>query len=180
MPGEREKDGNLAPGAWYYPDVRGAYEGGLLNGTDAGKFSPDAPVSRAMAVQALYNLALAEGSVEAGEGGPEWYSAALSWARNSGVAEGMAADGFIPDRALSRQELAELLFRYETLARGNAAAPAPLSGFTDAGEAYAFAETALGWAAGTGLLQGTGGGRLSPTDPLTRAQLAAVLRRFGT
>ena len=167
---------DVPPGAWYYPALRQAWEGGLMRGTGGGTFSPEEAVSRAMAIQVLYNLAKAEPPEHSGG---EWYSAALAWAAENGLSTGMSARGLL--RPITRQEFAALLYRYETLARGREPAPAASleERFSDAGEVYAFAEQALAWAVEAGLLQGTADGILAPAAPLTRAETAEILLRYS-
>ena len=74
-----------------------------------------------------------------------------------------------------------LLYRFETLVRGREleAAAIPEGRFSDAGEVHAFAEQAVAWAVGEGLLRGAEDGTLAPSASLTRAELAALLRRCG-
>lgn len=167
---------DVPPGTWYYPALRRAWENGLMRGTGDRTFSPEEAVSRAMALQVLYNLAEAKAPEHSGG---EWYAAALAWAEETGLGAGMDARGVL--RPITRQEFAALLYRYETLARGREPAPAAsLEGrFSDAGDTYAFAEQALAWAVEAGLLQGTTEGALAPAAPLTRAETAAILLRYS-
>ncbi len=53
-----------------------------------------------------------------------------------------------------------------------------MSAFYDAGEVHDWADAAMRWAVGVGLIEGVGGGRVSPQGPATRAQVAALLQRF--
>ena len=55
---------------------------------------------------------------------------------------------------------------------------AELGRFADADAVSAWAEEALCWAVGSGLISGTDDARLLPGDGATRAQLAAVLLRL--
>lgn len=170
--------GDLTPGAWYYADVRWAYENSVLNGTGTGEFSPALAVSRATAIQALYNLDPPTSPPKTA--GAEWYAAALAWAFGNGVAEGM--DAAFVTQSITRQEFAVLLHRYETLVRKqNASGHASLNEtFPDAGEANAFAGEALSWAVDRDILRGTESGALAPAASLTRAELAALLHRYNT
>ena len=47
---------DLTPGAWYYGSIRAIYEAGLMEGTSATAFSPEAPVTYGAARQALLRL----------------------------------------------------------------------------------------------------------------------------
>ena len=89
-----------------------------------------------------------------------------------------AAASSAPDRTLTRQEFALLLFRFASLRGLETGARAALGKFEDADSIPASAEDALSWCVGTGVLQG-GAGRLAPLETLSRAQLAVMLRRYA-
>lgn len=150
---------DLVPGVWYYGDIRYVYEAGAMSGTSGTTFSPEMPVTYTMAEQDLYRLSDGEGA-----GRP---------------ASGSAGAEFDPEHPLTRQELAVMLYRYETLSCGRSASGfAPLSQFTDGENVDGDALQAVSWAVGNGLLQGTAQNTLNPTAPVSRAQEAAVLHRY--
>lgn len=165
---------DVPPGAWYYGDVRAACESGVLKGTSERAFSPDLPLSGAMALQLICNLS-GETAAEPASGKP-WYDSALRWAVAHKIVEDNGDDWESP---VTRQTFALMLYRLETLVRNNEAPTgAALDGFSDCADVAPEAETALRWAVTTGVFQGAGGALL-PNSPLTRAQAAAVLRRFA-
>ena len=88
------------------------------------------------------------------------------------------ASTFAPDRAITREQLAAILFRFAAY-RGMDAVTLreTLSSFQDQAAISVYAVSALNWAVGEGLMQGTGD-KLEPTGNATRAQVAAMLRRF--
>lgn len=150
---------DLLPGAWYYPALRWVWENGLLGGTETGRFSPDAAVTGAEAAKALSVLAAQEG-LDAPLPGP-------------------SGGGGYGEEALTRQELAVLLYRYETEKRGGRPRPAvPLTDYTDIGEIDQSALDAMCWAVEKGLINGMDDGTLAPAAPLSRVQLAAILYRY--
>lgn len=154
---ERLPFDDLLPGAWYYSDLRWVWENGLLAGTEDRQFSPEAPVTGAETVEALSALATQEGLTA--------FSAAPS---DGGGGE-----------VLTRQELAVLLYRYESEKRGEQPQPvAPLTDYKDVDEIDERALDAMGWAVESGLIRGMDGGRLAPTAPLSRVQLAVILHRY--
>ena len=79
---------------------------------------------------------------------------------------------------ITREQLAAILFRFAAY-RGMDAVTLRenLSSFQDQAAISAYAVSALNWAVGEGLMQGTGD-KLEPTGSATRAQVAAMLRRF--
>ena len=177
---------DAVPGAWYYNDLRYVYETGMMTGTWARQFSPDSPVSVAAAIQTLYNLSLSEGGPEVrAEPDPEseedlpWYADAMAWSEEMALTEGIETGKFLPAREILREELVALLYRYETAVRGKQlAGRAELDSFADASAVDASAEEAVRWAVSAEILRGTNSGTLEPTAPLTRAQMAALLRRW--
>ena len=155
---------DVAADDWFYHDVVAAYHGGLLNGTDAVHFSPDGAMTRAM----LFTV-LARMDGQKTEGGKTWYSAALQWVVSEGI-----SDGSNPNGKLTREQLATILHRYA----GHPKAGEDLAAFSDAGEVSGYAEEAVKWAVGAGLITGMGDGTLRPQGGATRAQVAAILVRF--
>ena len=168
---------DLFPGQWYYPEVRGAVESGLFRGS-GGKFAPHDPMTRAMVVQVLYNLAKKPAAPEdapfADVADTAWYRDAAAWAAENRIVTGITADTFVPDRAMTQQELTAILWRYA----GKPAASADLTGFADCGAILPYAKEAMRWAVAKGLLQGSGG-MLRPDSTLTRAETAAIFQRFA-
>lgn len=137
---------------------------GLLNGTGDNAFAPETAVTRAMVWTVLARMAGADT-----ESGEAWYSAGRIWAVNAGV-----SDGTDPEAAITREQLAVMLYRAAgSPAAGDAAA------FPDAGAVSDYARTAMAWAVETGVLAGQDG-NLAPQSPATRAQLATVLMRLLT
>ena len=91
---------DVAPGAWYESAVRYVYTHSIMEGMSATKFSPNISLTRAQAVQVLYNL---EGQPTVSESTTfpdlvyEWYKPAIAWAESTGVVDGYE-DGHLPPR----------------------------------------------------------------------------------
>lgn len=173
---------DVQEGAWYYDSVAWVYEKGLMTGTSDRSFSPNLTTNRAMIVTILYRM---EGSPEAPAWSPfgdvlpgKYYTSPVPWAAWNGIVNGKTAASFAPEEAITREQLAAILFRfaqfkgYDVSARGN------LGQFTDQSSLRSYAREAMAWANGEGLITGKGGGRLDPGGPATRAQVAAILQRF--
>ena len=176
---------DVASGAWYEQAVRYAYLNSIMAGTSGTAFQPNGTLSRAMAVQILYNL---EGQPDiSGEnlGYPysdvdaqAWYGNAVYWARITGVAEGDGDGTFRPTDSITRQEFAQMLYNYAKYKDYDLSAQGDLSTFPDAGSIAGWAETAMSWANGEGLINGHENGLIDPTGTATRAQAASILTRF--
>lgn len=173
---------DVPSGSWYYDDVAYVYDTGLMTGLMATAFGPNLSTTRGMIVTILWRM---ENEPAAKHGCPfadvrrgSYYEQAIAWASENGIVTGFDASTFAPDRAITREQLAAILFRFAAY-RGMDAVTLRenLSSFQDQAAISAYAVSALNWAVGEGLMQGTGD-KLEPTGSATRAQVAAMLRRF--
>ena len=170
---------DLNMGEWYHDGIHYCLDEGLMDGVDAGMFAPNATTSRAMIVTILWRL---QGSpeVEATETftdvSPDaWYAKAIAWAVAEGVADGYGEGLFGPNDAITREQLAAMLWRYA----GRPEADGDLSVFADGADTSSWAEQAMSWAVARGLLTGVDNDRLAPGGQATRAQAATILMRFA-
>lgn len=176
---------DVTPGAWYESAVRYAYFHNIMEGMRETEFAPATALTRAMAVQILYNL---EGQPDiSGEnlGYPyedvdaqAWYGNAVYWARLTGVATGYGDGTFQPSDSITRQEFAQMLYNYAKYKGYDISAEGDLSTFPDANSIADWAEAAMSWANGNGLINGHDDGTLEPGGTTTRAQAASILMRF--
>lgn len=166
---------------WYFGAVKYVYANGMMNGTDSAAFSPALTTSRAMIVTILYRLedgpAPASSNFTDVQAGA-WYSGAVGWASSTGVVGGFGDGRFGPDEAITREQLAAILYRYAKLKGLNVSVSETLSGFTDAASVSSYAHDAMRWSVGNGLISGKGDGILDPGGSATRAEAAAILMRF--
>ncbi len=174
---------DVSPADWFYSDVRYAWENGLMSGTGADTFGPQLGTSRAMLVTVLYRMVYEPGFVNRAEftdvPAGSYYAAAVSWAAENGIVTGYADGTFRPDRLLSREEVAAILYRFAAWRSRSVTAAAELSSFRDAAQISAYAQDALRWAVASGVLSGRANGTLAPKGAATRAEIAAILHRFA-
>ena len=169
---------DVAEGAWYADAVNYVYANGLMDGTSATTFAPDANMTRAMLVTILWrmegepvvNYLLPFTDVDGGA----WYAEAVRWAASEGIVEGVSASEFAPDDEITREQLAAILHRYA----GKPATAATLDAFTNAASVSAYAADAMSWCIEQGIITGTTATTLEPGGTATRAQAAAMLMRF--
>ena len=176
---------DVAPGAWYESAVRYAYFHNIMEGMRETEFAPATALTRAMAVQILYNL---EGQPDlSGEnlGYPyedvnaeEWYGNAVYWARLTGVATGYGVGTFQPGDSITRQEFAQMLYNYAKYKGYDLSAEGDLSQFLDSESVADWAETAMSWANGNELINGHNDGTIDAAGIGTRAQAASILMKF--
>ena len=167
---------------WFYNDVRYVYEKGIMDGTGADRFSPNAPLTRAMIVTILYRMAgspSVSGSsdftdVAAGK----WFAKAVAWAAANGIVNGYGDSLFGPNDPVTREQLAAILYRYADYGGMTAVTlEENLGSFADTAQLSAYAIQAMNWAVGQGLINGSGS-NLVPKAQATRAQVAAIIHRY--
>lgn len=168
---------------WFYDEVKNIFEHGLINGTTTTTYEPQTELTRGMIVTILWRIA-GEPTVETAStftDVPEnaYYFDAVNWGAANNIARGYDEDTFAPDRLVSREELAALIYRYAELVELD------LTGIDD--EAFAefgdaesvlpwFVEN-MKWAINAGIVKGEDG-NLLPQDRATRAEAAAMVNRF--
>ena len=172
---------DVPAGAYYYDAVLWAAEGGIVTGTDAVHFSPDASCTRAQLVAFLWrasgkpvvNYAMNFNDVDSGT----YYAEAVRWAASEKVVEGTTAETFAPDAAVTRAQMVTMLYRFakaqgmDTTQGGMA-----IREFDDFDAVPAYALEAMDWAVNAGVLKGDNN-RLLPQDNCTRAQIVTMLYR---
>ena len=178
------KFSDLPSNAWYKKYVDYAVTYGMFSGTGAGLFSPHSDITRAQFVQVLANLSgavtdnnVSSGFIDVPSG--KWYTGAVKWAVQNGVAAGVGGGKFEPDTKIDRQQMCVMLVNYarnymkteikQTVTNGT---------FADDSSIAAWAKTAVYICRNAGIISGVGGGRFSPTSTATRCQAAAVLSNF--
>ena len=100
---------------WSYESIKHAYENGYMNGVGGGKFDPEGSLTRAMVVTVLWRRekspAIAYSPVFKDVKDGEWYTAAVLWAKDSGVVMGTSATTFSPEDEITREQLVTMLCR---------------------------------------------------------------------
>ncbi|HIY37963.1 MAG TPA: S-layer homology domain-containing protein [Candidatus Agathobaculum merdigallinarum] len=173
--------GDIASSAWYAEAVRYVYENGMMNGTSANTFSPNATTNRAMIVTILHRLenepaASASGFMDVAAG--SYYADAVAWAAANGIVNGVSETSFAPNAPVTREQLAAILYRYAQLKGYDVTASGSLNGYADASQTSSYAVAAMQWANAEGLISGISSTVLDPQGSATRAQVATILMRF--
>lgn len=172
---------DVAPDAWYTDAVQYAYDHGLMTGTSATTFAPDATTTRAMIVSILArqeNVTSAEDAGFTDVAENDWYATAVNWAAREGIVAGFEDDSFRPNEAITREQLAAILCNYSAWKGEDTSARADLDEYTDAISISFWATDTMSWAVAEQLLAGVTENTLEPQGAATRAQVAAVLQRF--
>lgn len=167
--------------AWYYNAVEYVYENGLMSGVSGGRFAPDDTLTRAMLVQTLYAMEGRPASASAGfadVASGDWYASAVNWAAANGVVSGVSETGFGPNNALTREQLALILYRFAQYKGYDVTGTSDLAAYADGSSVSGWAAEAMGWAVDAGLISGVGGNQIAPTGTASRAQVAQILMNF--
>ncbi len=171
---------DVTPEDWFYTAVEYLYNEGIMNGTSETEFSPEYELNRATVVTILYRL---EGEPEVETAGTfsdveegEWYTAAVEWAASVGIVKGYEDGTFAPKKAVTREQLAAIIYRY-----------AEFKGITIAETTAELGEEAVvsdwakanvEWAVSEGLL--VEGENVNATENANRAEVAAMIYTFLT
>ena len=167
--------------AWYCDAVEYVYENGLMSGVSSGWFAPNDTLTRAMLVQTLYAMegrpaAASAGFADVASG--DWYASAVNWAAANGVVSGVSETGFGPNNALTREQLALILYRFAQYKGYDVTGTSDLAAYADGSSVSGWAAEAMGWAVDAGLISGVGGNQIAPTGTASRAQVAQILMNF--
>lgn len=175
---------------WYTEYVQYVYDEGIMSGiSGTTKFQPNENITKAQVAQVLYNM---EGKPNPGGDyifndlkdvySVEWYADAVSWAYNTGIITGdINTMKFNPNAAVTREQLAIMLYRYASSKRYDVSAETDFAGLIHAENISNWAYDGVNWAVGAGLISGidkNGVKDLAPQGNASRAQVAAILQRF--
>lgn len=168
---------DLPADALYLDAIRFVSEQKLMNGTGEGRFEPNSPMTRATFATVLWRYAgepKVEGAATFTDADESWYLDAIAWAQSTGAIKGYGDGCFGCDDPVTREDAATILWRL-------CGSPNDLTAdytFTDAGEIFDYASTAVAWAYANGILDTTEDGAIEPKREATRAELAVLLMNY--
>ena len=200
--GEVKRFNDIEADEWYLDYVAHVVDAGIMTGfsDDDGvcrTFGPEETMTRGMVATMLYRIAnpSSTSTTDPSNYGMEssfpdvaigqWYTAAIEWAYQQGIVtgykDGEYAGLFRPDKTVSREELATMLWRYAK-GCGLDVSVGSIDAFYDADQVSDFALDALAWCNAKGILTGdttTGIALLNPKNSATRAQAAKMFDVFS-
>ena len=170
---------DVVAGTWYYGAAAYAYNNGLFAGMTPTTFEPAGNVTRAQFVKMLALLQSADVSAYASGPftdvpGDAWYARYVNWAAANAIVNGTSETTFDPNAAISRQDMAVMLYRYAQQ-YGIALPEQTAAPFTDEGSVAAYALPAVQALHRAGVINGMPDGSFRPYDTATREQACAVL-----
>jgi len=101
----------------------------------------------------------------------QWYHEGIDFVLSKGLFVGTAPALFEPESPMTRAMAVMILYRLAGLPRTSGGSP-----FADVPDGAWYAP-AVAWGAEAAVVEGYGGGRFGPGDPVTREQFAVILRR---
>lgn len=172
-------------GHWAMDSIEYCVDRKLFTGITESSFEPETIMNRAMFVTVLSRLS---GETISGYQNDffdvpsgEWYAQPCSWGAATGIVSGTGEGYFSPLNAVTREQMAVLLYRYAMyygLTDGSFEGT-PLSAYTDAGNVSPWARSAMAWAVSNGLITGRSANSLAPQDSAKRCEVATIIERFA-
>ena len=172
---------DVADSDWFYDSVKYVYEQKLMNGVSVTEFAPNANLTRAMLVTILYRI---ENEPLCGDPLFEdvekdmWYTKSIAWASENNIVKGVGEGLFAPNANITREQIAVILYNYANFKNESTDNKATLDKYTDNTLVSVWAEDAIEWAVGEGIITGKTVTTLEPQGQATRAEAATMLMRY--
>ena len=169
---------------WAKSDIDFVASRGLLTGTGDATFSPDSIITRGMFVTALGRLAGIDPAAYPSSSrfsdvpATAYYAPFVEWAASKEIVNGTGAASFEPDRPVTREEMAVIMQRYAGKLGYTLPKEREAEIFADNATITSDMKDAVQAMQQAGVMNGKGGRLFAPKDTATRAEAAAVLRRF--
>lgn len=175
---------DVAVNTVYHEGIDFMVENGYMNGVSATSFGPKTNMNRGMLVTILYRMA---GEPAVSGSCPftdvkttDYFYDPVRWALENKITEGVSATSFDPNGLLTREQIAAFLYRYAEFAGYDTAKSASLSQYQDANQVSSWAQEAMEWAVGSGIINGVSATELKPGNNATREQIAVMVWRLVT
>ena len=171
---------------WFYPYVRSVFKNKLMQGVSDTEFAPNDKVTRAMFVTVLYRMegepAVKNENIFIDVRSNSWYEKATVWANGNGIVYGKTDTTFEPDTAITREEIAALIYRYvkyKEIGVDEVTKDTNTLSHNDIFDVSDWAGEAVHYCIAAGIIAGDGYGNLNPKNNATRAETAAMLVRLN-
>lgn len=164
---------------WYHDSTDYVINSGLMTGLPSGNFAPYSTLSRAMIVQMLYThagmpaVSASRQFEDVDEGA--WFENAVNWSVEQGIAQGIGNNLFAPNAAVTREQLALMLYNYGVRRGMSMPATQAQITFTDNTRISQWAATAVSTMQRAGVVTGKSGNMFEPKGTATRVEAAQML-----
>ena len=167
---------------WFYDDVMFVYENGLMEGISSTQFGPYETQTRGRMAEILWRM---EGSpapkvknsfadVEDGA----LYADAIAWITENDILSGYNKDSFGPGDPITWEQLAVMFYRYAQYKGYDISIKGSQDELKDMDSTMDDAGKAVLWAVSNGLIREEADVLSALQDPVSRAEIAAMLHRF--
>ena len=164
-------------GHWGLENISFAVLKGLFSGTTDTTFDPNGKMTRAMLVTVLSRLAgdteSSAKSTYSDVSADAWYASGAAWAEAKGIVD--AGGAFRPNDNATREEMADMLYRYARAYSKDTSKKAELT-FKDANTVKY--TDGVAYCVGAGIIAGYDDNTVKPAGEATRAEVATMLKRF--
>ena len=163
---------------WYHDGIAYCLKNKIMQGDENKFFNPSQNITWAELLQILYNREETKAEYEFEENAP-WYATAVKWAKESNLIYENDKD-FNPESAISRQQLASVLYLYAQLKGYDVSLgeETNILSYDDAFDIAEYAIPAMQYTIGTGIINGKTVSTINPKDNTTRAEIAVILHRL--
>ena len=169
---------------WFYDSVDYVNASGIMTGLDATTFGPNEKLARAQLAVILHRMneepEMTYSALFPDVPDEQWFTDAILWAADVGVVAGYSDTGlFGTGDNINREQIATMMYRYARYKGYSLEDAADFSSYPDAAYVNEFAEEAMAWAVGNGIITGKENPvRLDPQGLATRAECATIIMRF--
>lgn len=164
---------------WGRDHIKAVVRMGLFGGVSPTEFSPDGTMTRAMLVTVLSRFFEGSGDASVLEytdvNRSSWYANALAWAYQNDIVNG--GQKFRPDDNVTREEMADMLYRAAKLAAKEGSFSKEL-GFSDSSSITDEYLDAFAFCVGAGIIGGYDDNTVKPRNNASRAEVSAMIQRF--
>ena len=149
---------------------------GILKGDDLGNFNPEEKITRAMLVETLYRISkdktkdFSKNYVDVNVG--DWYYESMKWAIGQGIIQGNDNQEAMPNKELTREELAVIIARF---IKDIPFEIKKAFTYTDENQISDWAKAAIKEMDKKGIITGSDSTHYSPKEGVTRKELAHTL-----
>ena len=167
---------------WFYDDVMFVYENGLMEGISSTQFGPYETQTRGRMAEILWRMEgspapKAKNSFADVEDGAR-YADAIAWIAENDILSGYNKNSFGPGDPITWEQLAVMFYRYAQYKGYDISIKGSQDELKDMDSTMDDAGKAVLWAVSNGLIREEADVLSALQDPVSRAEIAAMLHRF--
>ncbi len=175
---------DIKANGWYKEYVDYSVAQGIFTGTSKTEFSPSMNITRAQFVQVLANLVGVDTSnrnvTTSFNDVPtkKWYTAAVKWASENKVVNGMGDGKFEPNANVTREQMCVMLVNFAKFKNITLKTIESKENFADDNQISKWAKTAVYTCQQADIVNGKGAGKFDPKGTGTRAEASVMFTKF--